>query len=92
MIELKQDRARTERLINIAKPNNLDQLRRNPKPPPSVKVPVKIETTKPQAISEKMDTTRYHKYKSFPLACLDKLCRIGGFSFAPYPTKLIKTG
>ena len=58
MRELKQDKARTETLINIAKPNSLDKLRRNPKPPPSVKVPVKIETTKPQAISEKMDITR----------------------------------
>ena len=66
MIELKQDRARTERLINIARPNSLDKLRRNPKPPPPVKEPVKIETTKPQAISEKIHITRYHKYIMFP--------------------------
>ena len=60
MIELKQDKARTERLINIAKPNSLDKLRRNPKPPPPpVKEAIKNETTKIPADPEKMDITRW---------------------------------
>ena len=60
MIELTQDRARTERLINIAKPNSLDKLRKNPKPPPlPVKEAIKNENTKIPAVPEKMDIKRF---------------------------------
>lgn len=31
MIELRLDKARTEKLINIAKPNSLEKLRKTPK-------------------------------------------------------------